>query len=174
MAKREQTDTINILLAKTNSKQLLKVLLKKLQEEEQLEIPQLIQVFQEVKQEKTIPLSIFAKKLHPAEALCKYLKENEKLSNQEIAKLLGRDQRSVWATYKRAKESNLPPFSKKKELYQIPFSVFQDTRFSFLESAVFYLTEVHRLRTREIAKLLETSRNSVAVLLKRAKLKNEK
>jgi len=174
LARREQADRISALLAKADSKQLLRALLKKLQDENKLDVSQLVDVFQEVKQEKTIPLSIFAKKLHPAEALCKYLKENEKLSNQEIAKLLGRDQRSIWATYKRAQESNLPQFSKKKELYQIPFPVFQDTRFSFLESVVFYLTEVHRLPTREIAKLLETSRNSVAVLLKRARLKNEK
>ena len=49
-----------------------------------------------------VPAAIFAGNLSPAESIAKFLKENNGLSYHEIAELIGRDERSIWANYKRA------------------------------------------------------------------------
>ena len=49
-----------------------------------------------------LPVSIFTdKKLGPLEAISKYLVDDSKLNFKEIAKLLNRDNRSIWACYRR-------------------------------------------------------------------------
>ena len=51
-----------------------------------------------------IPLSIFHdRKLSVLEAISEYLKENHSLKFSVIARLLNRDQRTIWTVYKRAK-----------------------------------------------------------------------
>ena len=50
-----------------------------------------------------LPASIFATKLGPLETISKYLVDEAKFDFVEIAKLLNRDNRSIWACYKRAK-----------------------------------------------------------------------
>ncbi len=53
----------------------------------------------------SIPLKIFTdRKLGPLEAIIKYLKENQKMRFSEIAKLLNRNQRTIWASYHNAKK----------------------------------------------------------------------
>ena len=52
-----------------------------------------------------VPLDIFSdEKLSPQEALVFYLKENEKMTLHMIAKLLFRDDRTIWTAYTRAKQ----------------------------------------------------------------------
>jgi len=52
-----------------------------------------------------VPVSIFQdSKLSPTEALVYYLKEQRQLPFSEIAKLLHRNDRTVWTTYSRAKK----------------------------------------------------------------------
>ena len=46
-----------------------------------------------------IPVSIFASKLGPMEAITIYLKDHVRLSFNDIAKLLNRDNRTIWACY---------------------------------------------------------------------------
>lgn len=52
--------------------------------------------------EVLVPVAIFSGKLSPAEALAKFLKENNGLNYREISELIGRDERGIWANYKRA------------------------------------------------------------------------
>ena len=55
----------------------------------------------------SIPVSIFVnRRLGLLENLTLYLKENLDLKNREIAKLLNRDNRTIWACYNRAKKKN--------------------------------------------------------------------
>jgi hypothetical protein len=61
-----------------------------------------IKEYKEKKSIKNVPLSIFSKDLGILEATVKYLKENTSLSYHEIAVLLNRDDRTIWATYNRA------------------------------------------------------------------------
>ena len=56
------------------------------------------------KQAIWIPIFIFAnRKIGALEALTKYLKEELKLTNYEIAGILNRDNRTIWTSYNRAK-----------------------------------------------------------------------
>lgn len=160
------------LLTSFNSQHLLRQLLRNLQQDNKLELPQLIEMFQEVKQEYNIPLSIFSTKthLHPAEALSFYLTEEQKLSYQEIAKLLNRNEKSIWATSQRVKKRKLKLVKlNQKEKYFLPLSIFQNRSYSLLESAILHLNQVYHLSNKEISQLLQKSPNSIAVLLKRAK-----
>ncbi len=54
-----------------------------------------------------IPISIFTdRRFGPLEAVCKHLKEKHKLSNCEIADILGRDDRTIWTCYNRIKNKS--------------------------------------------------------------------
>ena len=162
------------LLATVSSQQLLKVVLQKLRQEHHLELPELIKTFQEVKEEVLLPLSIFSHSLEPAEALYKFLKENEHFSYQKIADQIKRDRKSVWATYQRARERRKQKFVIKEDQYLLPLSLFTNRSYSFLESTIFYLNSIHHLSNQEIAVLLQRSQNTIAVLLKRARDKQRK
>ena len=172
-AEKEGEVLFDTLLTTLSSKQLLKAVLQKLQQEQNLQLPDLIKIFQEAKQEALLPLSIFSHSLEPAEALYKFLKENEGFSFQKIAQATKRDQKSSWATYQRAQGRRKQKFLVKEEKYLLPLSVFNNRSYSFLESVVFYLNSVHHLSNKEIAKLLHKTPNTVAVLLKRARDKHE-
>ena len=53
-----------------------------------------------------LPVSIFTdKNLGPLEAIVIYLKDQSKLTFNEIAKLLNRDNRTVWAVYNKKKKN---------------------------------------------------------------------
>ncbi|MDP3728363.1 MAG: hypothetical protein Q8R18_02805 [bacterium] len=55
----------------------------------------------------SVPLNIFTEqKLSPLETLVVYLKEKKELSYHTIAKLLCRDDRTIWTTYMRAKKKD--------------------------------------------------------------------
>ena len=175
MLKKEvhQAELYDILLRNYSSEELLKHLLQRLRQDQNLQLDKLITLFQNAAPEQTVPLSIFASKLHPVEALCKYLKEQEHLSHREIAKLLQRDQRTIWATCQRAEQKMKAPFPKQEEKYLLPMSLFQNRSFSFLESVAFFLHQVYHLSTKQMGLLLHKSQNSMAVLLKRARDKHE-
>ncbi|MBI2582169.1 hypothetical protein HYV87_03540 [Candidatus Woesearchaeota archaeon] len=161
------------ILTRLSSQQLLKAVLQKLQQEQNLQLPDLIKTFQEAKQEAQLPLSIFSHSLEPAEALYKFLKENEGFSFQRIAQTMKRDQKSIWATYQRAQERRNQKFLVKEEKYLLPLSIFNNRSYSFLESVVFYLNSAYHLSNKEIAKLLRKTPNTIAVLMKRARDKHE-
>jgi Mn-dependent DtxR family transcriptional regulator len=55
--------------------------------------------------ELTLPSSIFRDRdLSVLEAIAEYLKDKKNLRYSEIAKLLNRDDRTIWTAYTRAKE----------------------------------------------------------------------
>ena len=59
----------------------------------------------ELKVEINIPVSIFDdRRLGVLESLVFYLRENLSLKNSEIAKLLNRDDRTIWTVYNRVKK----------------------------------------------------------------------
>jgi len=163
---------LDSLLSTVSSRQLLKKILRTLYQQQGLQLPQLIQAFQEAKQEASIPLSIFSHTLEPAEGLYKFLKENEGFSFQRIARETNREHKSIWATYQRAHKKKRQIFTSQEEKYFLPLSIFKNRDYSFLESVVFYLNSVHHLSNRQIAALLHKTPNTVAVLMKRARDKH--
>ena len=117
-----------------------------------------------------IPLGIFNQKVSPAEALCKYLKENKEFKFSEIAEIINRDQRTVALNYRNA-------IKKKKEKMKIAegelfisVKVFADRRLSVLESVVEHLKN-KGLKNLEIAEILNKDSKNVWTLHSRAKKK---
>ena len=122
-------------------------------------------------EEQSVPVEIFAKKLSPSEAVCKFLKENRNKSFHEIAQLLNRDDRSVWTSYTRAvhKQKSLFIISQSSPL--IPLSVLANRQFSFLESVILHL--VQTMKPMAIARLLHRSAPIIYTVLSRARQKKE-
>ena len=116
-----------------------------------------------------IPVAIFAGKLSPAEALAKFLKENHDLSHHEISGFIGRDERSIWANYKRAVKKMPWPFEINGSI-TVPVSIFNSDK-SILESLVSYLKDVKKMRNRKIAQLLNKNPANVWTAHSRAKKK---
>ncbi len=164
-------DIVSSLLASLSSRHLLKELLAHLQREQGLQLDQVISLYMDAKQERVIPLSIFSTKLYPVEALCKYLKEEEKLSYAEIAQLLQKNTQTVWASCQRARKTVKKHFGKVQGKYSIPLLVLQDSSLTITEHIVFYLHAVYNLSNPSIAEVLHKSPNSIAVLFKRAREK---
>ncbi|OIO43517.1 hypothetical protein AUJ64_02245 [Candidatus Pacearchaeota archaeon CG1_02_39_14] len=120
------------------------------------------------KPELLVPISIFRSKLSPAEALCRYLKDEGKRFS-EIAKLIGRDQRTVWNNYMNSRKK-VKVKLKTEEGEGVPVGIFADNRLSVLESVVFYLKKAGR-KNNEIAEVLGRDSKNVWTLNSRAQKK---
>lgn len=53
-----------------------------------------------------IPIEVFSRRLSILEAAVSYLKDHYQLKYSDIARLLDKDDRTIWTTYKRAKKKN--------------------------------------------------------------------
>lgn len=161
------------LISSLSHQALLKHLLGEMVSQEKLQLKKLVEIFNEIKLEQLIPLSIFSYKLHPAEAICKYLREDLHYSNKRIAVLLNRNEKSTWSSYQRARSKMKNKFLFKKVRYNLPISIFQDRSYSLMESLILYLSKVYDLSNKDISNLLKKSPNSIAVIKKRAREKDE-
>ena len=107
---------------------------------------------------QTVPSSIFLdRELAPLESLSEYLKEQEGLSYHEIALLVGRDDRTIWTCYNRAKKKRGETPSTEAvagSVVQIPVSIFKNRTLAPLESITNHLKELEGLSFHEIAVLL--------------------
>lgn len=117
-----------------------------------------------------IPVAIFAGKLSPAEALTKFLKENHELSYHEMSELIGRDERSIWANYKRATKK-MPWHFEISESIAVPVFIFNSEK-SILEALVSYLKDVKKMRNKKIAQLLNKNPANIWTVHNRAKKKD--
>ena len=169
-------------LGELSKENLLDVLDKKLNERKEVDLGELLsgvkvdlnELLTGIKKAETkgkgekinIPLEIFKQNIGPAEALCKYLKENKGLRFSEIAKLLNRDQRTIGLNYRNAlrkKEEKIVI----KEKGLVPIDVFSDRKLSVLESLVYYLRE-GGFKNEEIARILDKDPRNVWTLYSRA------
>ncbi len=134
------------------------------------------QIAETIKEEVIkVPISIFEKdkKLGPAESLVKYLKENLGMKFSEIAKLLKRDQRTIWLTYSNAKEKKKEPNIIKETEIKIPLNIIANRKLSILESVVMHLFG-KGMKKNEIAELLGRDIRVIYTIYSRAKNKLEK
>ncbi len=118
-----------------------------------------------------VPVAIFSGKLSPAEALTKFLKENHDLSYHDISAFIGRDERGVWANYRRAAKKMPWPFEIRDSI-TVPVPIFNSDK-SILESLVCYLKDVKKMHNKKIAQLLNKNPSNVWTVYSRAKKKNE-
>jgi len=100
---------------------------------------------------------------------------NKKKKYSEIAKIINRDDRSVWTSYRRAckKSKELFEIDMSKETYLLPLSIFKDRTKSILEQITFYLHEQYELSGYKVASLLNKHPSSIATVLNRARKKDE-
>ena len=135
-----------------------------------------------ISQEYSIPL-IALKGNSSLQAIVLYLKNVHKISFSEIARLLGRDPRTIWTTYENAKKSigaiNYDALLDKKanpySEYNIPLNIFSSRNMSVLESIVFHMKVNYGLSTHEISLILNKNYRTIWTVYKRAikKLDNE-
>ena len=119
-----------------------------------------------------IPASIFSFVLSPAEAIVKFLKENYDLKYSEIAKLIQRDERGIWGSYRRANKKLPSKIIPKQPDILIPISVFTNKN-SIFESLVVYLRDTRNMKGTQIAQLLNKKPSTIWTVYNRAKQKNE-
>ncbi len=125
------------------------------------------------KEKIEIPLDIFKQELiSPAEVLCKYLREEIYLGFNEIAKLINRDQRTVWINCRNSENKNIEIKIEKKAIF-VPLKIFSGRRLSVLESAVKYLKD-KGFRNIKIAEVLGKDQRVVATIYSRVKRKMKK
>lgn len=146
--------------------QLLKAYLKeKLQLSEQ-KIKEICQ-----KTEIALPISIFQNKLSSLEVVVKYLKEHQQLNFAAIARILNRDERTVWHAYQRSVQKKYHLNIVDSEI-TIPVSQFSERKYAPLEVVVAFLKDSHSLTFTDIAALLDRSPKTVWTIYQRIQKKN--
>jgi len=115
----------------------------------------------------SVPLDIFQTKLSPLESICKYLKDNLAYNFSQIAKLLSRDDRTIWITYENSKKKKVL-FKISKTSYIIPIVILSNRKFSILENLTLYCTQELNLTIKELARLLNKKPSSLWTVYNRA------
>jgi hypothetical protein len=159
-------------VGKDDSRELLKSILQFMRQSRNLSLPELVNIYSEISPHDTVPLSIFSGVLSPSESLCRYLRDERKLSFHEIALLIGRDDRSVWTSYSRASRKSVGRSRQVPAQHDglcIPISIFSNRSLSILENLVHHLRSVHGLPNSGISKLLNREHSSIATVAKRAR-----
>ena len=118
-----------------------------------------------------VPLNIFCNGLSGLEAISKYLKDVNKLKYCEIAKLIDRDDRTVWGAYSNASKKYNAGFNSENSNFNIPLSIFNKRPLSILETLTGFLKEDLNLRYCEIASLINKDQRTVWTAYNRAKKK---
>jgi hypothetical protein len=124
-----------------------------------------IDVYKEEKLKKEnprIPLSLFSdRKLGVLEVLVKCLKENHAFKYSRIAKVLNRNDRTIWATYEKAQKKNKEKFLLREEKYLVPCSAFLDRNLGPLEALSIYLHDELHLSFKEISRQLNRNYRTI-------------
>lgn len=110
-------------------------------------------------EEIMVPLSIFNKRLGVLESVVKYLKENLGLRNSRIAKLMNRDDRTIWATYNNSKKKHEEKFQDSEAV--VPISVFSERMFGALESLSIFMRDEMSMTFTAIGASLERSPRTI-------------
>ncbi|MBR9699928.1 hypothetical protein GOV09_05715 [Candidatus Woesearchaeota archaeon] len=130
-----------------------------------------------------LPVGLFRSKLGPLEAVVGYMKEVLDLNLSQIARLLNRDETTIWTTYQNSwkkgkiivdlelKDVDFGALKIKKENFVVPLSVFANRELSILEALCVYLRENHGLNYTMLGKLLERNERTIWTVVSRAKKK---
>ncbi len=135
-------------------------------------LEEVVQQIEPLAEHDTIPSSIFTKKLTVLESLVKFLREERKLSLHTIAELVGRNEKSLWHTYKNAVKKIPTSLPSAKISTAIPLSIFREQHLPPLEILVVYLKEKRGLSYHEIAVLLHRDDRTIWTSYNRAQRKH--
>jgi hypothetical protein len=112
-----------------------------------------------------VPVSIFKSGYSPLGALIIFLKEKG-MTYSEIGKLLHRDSRTIWLTYKKNIKKKIT--YEKNYQFAVPVGIFSDRNFSVMESLVKELKEIKGIRFVDIAKIVGKSQKTIWCFYNRA------
>ncbi|MEK6910960.1 MAG: LamG-like jellyroll fold domain-containing protein [Nanoarchaeota archaeon] len=146
--------------------EVINILFEEIQKKYSITKQELLQIINENIND-TIPVSIFTKGLGGLEAVCKYLKENKGLSYVEIARLLNRDQRTIWTAYNKASKKISYSLEINENTPLLPLSFIGNRDHTIIESSIIYLKE-KGLKYVEIAKLLNRDQRNIWTTYKKA------
>ena len=149
--------------------QMFKVLLKRLKKKYHISTTDVLNFVQE---EVMIPCTIFTKKISPLETIVKYVKENLGMDYSKIAKLLGRNRKTIWQAHKNAVKKFPQHLEPKETEYNVPVSVLR-TKLSVLEAVVVYLKDQFKLSYHTIGELLQRNEKTVWTVYSRAQKKKD-
>jgi len=116
-----------------------------------------------------LPSYIFTKELSALESICKYLKEEGKLTYHAIAQLLNRNDRTIWTTYHNACKKMKESFVQQKIVFLVPLSLFKDRTITALGHIVKYLKESYAFTYRQIGLCLQRNERTIWTIYQRIK-----
>jgi hypothetical protein len=109
-----------------------------------------------------VPLSLFSHNhLGVLECVVKFLRENQKLSYSGIAELLNRNDRTIWATYRKAKTKHNDLFTVAGGERTVPCAIFIDRKLGPLEALTIYTKDMMNMSFNEISKRLNRDYRTV-------------
>jgi len=171
---RDHSDFLHKYFANASKEELLEAFVGHLQKEHALSDKEVNSMLAEAEQhyETLLPIAIFRKEtLSALESIVKYLKENKTLTYHQIAKLLNRDDRTIWTTYAKARKKMFTPFHLPPSKHYIPATLFAERKLSVLETLSHYLKEHLNLTLHEIAILLNRNDRTIWTVVNRASKK---
>ena len=122
----------------------------------------------------TVPSSIFLdRELAPLESISEYLKDDKGLSYHEIAVLVGRDDRTIWTCYNRAKKKRGEAPRQEitsENVAEIPLEIFKNRELAPLESIASHL-KARNMSFHEIAVMLNRDDRTIWTCHNRAQKK---
>jgi hypothetical protein len=111
---------------------------------------------------QAVPVEIFRdRKLGILEILAKYLKEEKNFRYTDIAKILSRDERTIWVSYKNAVQKKKSRFVVPETKYWVPLSIFANRKLGLLQVLVVYFKEKFGLSNHAIAVLLNRDSRTI-------------
>lgn len=131
-------------------------------------------LFKSIKEEISIPISIFNDKLTVLESVVKFLKEEKELSLRNIGKILNRDEKNIWHAYDQTKKKYPKKFIISDKKFVIPVSIFSKEKLSAQESIVVYLRDELNFSYHKIALVLKRNDRTIWTVYSRAREKNVK
>lgn len=114
-----------------------------------------------------IPVDVFKnRKLSVLELTVKFLKENKNLKFSEIAKLINRDNRTIWSSYNNSLKKYKGKLENKSRIY-VPISIFADRKLSPLEALVNCLKSSFKMKLHQIAFALSRDERTIWTIANR-------
>jgi DNA-binding CsgD family transcriptional regulator len=123
-----------------------------------------IQEYKRNKQIHKIPIRLFGIRLGVLETIVKYLRETG-LSYAEIAKILERDQRTIWTSYNKATKKQNTPFTINSDDQFIDIGIFADKKYSPMQRLVTELIS-KGYSLKDISSLLNRSYKNIWMIKK--------
>ncbi|MBN1156874.1 hypothetical protein JXA85_04605 [Candidatus Woesearchaeota archaeon] len=138
------------------------------------EVSKLITERQEQLNLSVVPLEIFSERpLGILECIVKFLREERGMSLNQIAKMLLRDNRTIWSSYNNSLKKKKTRFGLKKTRIAIPTEIFRDRSTGLLESLSIYLRDRRRMSFHQIGVALNRDERTIWTSYNKGKKKGK-